>query len=291
MERMASPTEGQDRDRHEPPTAEDPRLQRVIQELFRANARLPGGTAGAVRHEVRTGARVGGKSHIRKAIERRRQLQQLLRRGDLSAQDRTTAQRLLDDLHVALREAGVDEPLSHPGSPYMRDVSQIPYDNVVQALMEAVPELRTDYEAECRQWGDEPPGPHVIFGDVLNPSLVALLGADRQDATLRRVFQFLEHLANHEDIHVQELVAVTVCERLGDNPKILHRAHQYMGARTRQFSDEVEVFWGRAAQRPDDTSGQTSSGEGGERPRAVARCTVPRVPLSIPTPRLARFHA
>lgn len=108
MDENASTTEGQDRDRHEPPTAEDPRLQRVIQELFRANARLPGGTAGAVRHEVRTGELVGGKSHIRKAIERRRQLQQLLRRVDLSDQDRTTAQRLLDDLHTALREAGVD---------------------------------------------------------------------------------------------------------------------------------------------------------------------------------------
>ena len=74
MDENASTTEGQDRDRHEPPTAEDPRLQRVIQELFRANARLPGGTAGAVRHEVRTGELVGGKSHIRKAIERRRQV-------------------------------------------------------------------------------------------------------------------------------------------------------------------------------------------------------------------------
>ena len=108
MDENASTTEGQDRDRHEPPTAEDPTLQRVIQELFRANARLPGGTAGAVRYEVRTGELVGGKSHLRKAIERRRQLQQLLRRVDLSDQDRTTAQRLLDDLHAALREAGVD---------------------------------------------------------------------------------------------------------------------------------------------------------------------------------------
>ena len=92
----------------------------------------------------------------------------------------------------------------------MRKMSQIHYDNVVEALMEAVPELRVGYEAECRQWGDEPPGPHVIFGDVLNPYLLNLLSSDRQDAALRQVFQFLEHLANHEDIHIQELVAVTV---------------------------------------------------------------------------------
>jgi hypothetical protein len=147
----------------------------------------------------------------------------------------------------------------------MRDVSQLSYDNVVEALMEAVPELRATYEAECHQWGDEPPGPHVIFGDILNPYLVDLLGSDRQDAKVHQVFQFLEPLANHEDVHMQELVAVTVCERLGDDPKILHRAHKYMGARTRQFSDEVEVFWGRTAQRADDTSGQSPPPKGGKR--------------------------
>jgi hypothetical protein len=104
MDEETSATEG--REGYEPPTVEDPRLQRVIHELFRVNARIPGGTAGAVRHEVRTGERVGGKSHIRKAIERRRQLQHLLRRADLSDQDRATVQQLLGDLQDALREAG-----------------------------------------------------------------------------------------------------------------------------------------------------------------------------------------
>ena len=60
-----------------------PKLQRVIQELFREGARIPGGTAGAVRHEIRTGALVGRKSHVRKALERRRQLQNILRRERL----------------------------------------------------------------------------------------------------------------------------------------------------------------------------------------------------------------
>ena len=91
-----------------PPTAENPRLQRVIQELFREGATIPGGTAGAVQHEVRTGRLVGGKSHLRKAIERRRQLQRILSRERLSPQERSTAQQLLDDLSVALREAGFD---------------------------------------------------------------------------------------------------------------------------------------------------------------------------------------
>ena len=40
----------------------------------------------------------------------------------------------------------------------MRKMSQIHYDNVVEALMEAVPELRVGYEAECRQGEANPLG-------------------------------------------------------------------------------------------------------------------------------------
>jgi hypothetical protein len=80
----------------------------VIKELFREGETIPGGTAGAVRHEVRTGALVGGKSHIRKAIERRRQLQHILQREYLSSQDRSTAEQLFNDLRDALRAAGFD---------------------------------------------------------------------------------------------------------------------------------------------------------------------------------------
>ena len=94
--------------RKAPQTAENPRLQRVIKELFRESETIPGGTAGAVRHEVRTGELVGGKSHIRKAIERRRQLQHILQRENLSPQDCSTAEQLFNDLRDALRAAGFD---------------------------------------------------------------------------------------------------------------------------------------------------------------------------------------
>jgi hypothetical protein len=129
----------------------------------------------------------------------------------------------------------------------MTDISQIHYANVAEALVEAVPELRPRYEAELRWWGNEQPGPHVIFGDVLNPYLIELLDSAGHEDKLRQVFQFLERLATHEDVHVQELVAVTVCERLGDCREHLQRAQKFMGVRTRQFAKEVEDFWGRKA--------------------------------------------
>ncbi len=118
-------------------------------------------------------------------------------------------------------------------------------DHVAEALVAAIPALRAAYDEERRQWGDEPPGPRVIFGDILNPYLLTLLHTGEQKATLRQIFAFLEELAQHEDLHIQELVAVTVCERLGDDAIALAAASRYMGAQTRQFSTEVEAFWGR----------------------------------------------
>jgi hypothetical protein len=127
----------------------------------------------------------------------------------------------------------------------MKDVSQVHYANMAEALIEAVPDLRAPYAEELRVWGDELPGPHIIFGDVLNPYLIKLLDSHHTTEQLQKVFEFLELLAHHDDVYIQELVAVTVCERLGDRRELLQKARKFMGPRTRQFSKEVEDFWGR----------------------------------------------
>ena len=122
---------------------------------------------------------------------------------------------------------------------------RITFENMAEKLIEVVPELRCQYESELEWWGDEQPGAHIIFGDVLNPYLICLLESGNQEAILARIFTFLEQLANHEDTRVQEVVAVTVCERLGDDPKCLENARRYMGNKTLSLSHEIEVFWGR----------------------------------------------
>ena len=123
-------------------------------------------------------------------------------------------------------------------------MSELKFENIGEKLVEVVPELRQSYELELEWWGNEQPGPHIIFGDLLNPHLISLLESHNQPI-LKKIFTFLEQLANHEDIKVQEVVAVTVCERLGDNPEWLSKARQYMGKTTLQFSEEIEAFWGR----------------------------------------------
>lgn len=80
----------------------NPRLQNAVDELFRANAKIIGGTAGAIIYERITGNLVGGKSHSEKGRRRAIQLQRILEKEALTPEDRTIAQNLLDDLQDAL---------------------------------------------------------------------------------------------------------------------------------------------------------------------------------------------
>lgn len=123
-------------------------------------------------------------------------------------------------------------------------MEKVLYENLAEKLVEVVPEIRPQYESERQWWGEDMPGAHIIYGDVLDPYLISLLESCDQEDTLKRIFAFLEELANHEDAHVQEVVAVTVCEDLGANKKLLEKARKYMGDTTFRFSREVEASLG-----------------------------------------------
>jgi hypothetical protein len=86
------------------PQARDTRLQSIYGELFRPQDRNPGGTAGELLREVVSG---GPLVHLDKAQGRARQLSRLLgdRNHGLGRLDRLGAQRVLDDLRVAIQEA------------------------------------------------------------------------------------------------------------------------------------------------------------------------------------------
>ena len=118
----------------------------------------------------------------------------------------------------------------------------VSYEETSEKLLEYVPELRESYEAESRWWGSDKPGPHVVYGEVLNPYIDRLLESG-DEARLGSVFAFLELLSCSADKRVQELVTVTVCEHLGTNPELLRKARRYMGPATLKHSEDVERFW------------------------------------------------
>jgi hypothetical protein len=124
-------------------------------------------------------------------------------------------------------------------------LTEVTYQNLGDKLVEAVPELRTRYEQELQWWGEEEPGAHNIYGDVLDPFLISLLKSESkslaEEETLKRVFDFLEELANNDDSRVQDVAGATVLERLHGAGE-LQRARSYMGPRTLQMSREIEEW-------------------------------------------------
>jgi hypothetical protein len=88
------------------------------------------------------------------------------------------------------------------------------YGNLSERLVKAVPALKSAYDKELEWWQGEWAGPHIIYGDILNPYLTAKLESHNKEdqAELDRIFAFLEELATSEDVHIQEVLAYTVLE-------------------------------------------------------------------------------
>lgn len=117
------------------------------------------------------------------------------------------------------------------------------YDNLVQQMLEAVPEIRPYYEKELEWWDEILP--HVVFGDVINPYIISLLKNSQDLDVLQRTFQFFEMMANCPDERVADVLGVTVLERIGDESDVLGKAVKFMGKKTKEISDEIEKGWGR----------------------------------------------
>ncbi|EBG5617116.1 type IV secretion protein Rhs, partial [Salmonella enterica subsp. enterica] len=93
------------RQQMEKPTVENAELKNLIDDLYRPNAKVgSGSTADAVRYELSTGEKVGGRGHIQKAEQYSESLQRWLNKNpSASPGDRAAAENVLKDLQRALR--------------------------------------------------------------------------------------------------------------------------------------------------------------------------------------------
>lgn len=83
--------------------ATDIKLKNTIKELYHPGSKIGNGsTADAIKHELKTGELVGGKSHIQKGKERLKNLENILKNKNLNKKDRKIAQKLYNKLKKAL---------------------------------------------------------------------------------------------------------------------------------------------------------------------------------------------
>lgn len=81
----------------------NPKLRNTIKEMYRPGAKVgDGGLADAIRHEIKTGKLVGGKSHIKKGAERLKNLERISKRETLTKQEKKIINDLIKELKNAL---------------------------------------------------------------------------------------------------------------------------------------------------------------------------------------------
>ena len=89
----------------EKPVVQHPKLQNIVDDLYKPNAKVgSGSTAAAIREELSTGNQVGGKYHYEKGELYRRGLQNWLENNpNANLGDKVIAKNLLKDLNDAMR--------------------------------------------------------------------------------------------------------------------------------------------------------------------------------------------
>ena len=81
------------------PAATDPKLQKIINKLYQDTDTVPGGTAGAVRHENATGQMLSKAGHRQDALDTARELSNYLKsHPGISTHDQNLAKHLIQDL-------------------------------------------------------------------------------------------------------------------------------------------------------------------------------------------------
>lgn len=84
-------------------TADSSKLKNTIKELYRPGAKVgDGGTAAAIKKQLKTGVLVGGRDHTVKGKERIKNLDNLVKSGRLDKKDTLIAKKLRKDLKKAL---------------------------------------------------------------------------------------------------------------------------------------------------------------------------------------------
>lgn len=86
-------------------SATNQKLKNTINEMYRATSTVgDGGLGDAIRHELKTGELVGGKSHIQKGKERLKNLENILKKQELNTIDQKIINDLITDLKNALED-------------------------------------------------------------------------------------------------------------------------------------------------------------------------------------------
>lgn len=117
------------------------------------------------------------------------------------------------------------------------------YEEVVELFVKEFPEYKQSLIEHIEFNGEILS--HVFFGDEVNKDLLNLLEVNKDQKRLEKILQFLNRMALVGDDEVVNLLVVTILARIGDSPKALKNAYNYMHPLTREHSITYEKGIGR----------------------------------------------
>lgn len=128
------------------------------------------------------------------------------------------------------------------------------YEEVISALLAAVPEIKDRYDRSAA-WQAEVevgarPTHYEVVESMLQPLLKDELDMGRNPALLRRVFEFFEQLAGSSDLQVVNLLQVGIFENLVGYRDRLATAWKYMGPETKKIARKTARIFHREKNLP-----------------------------------------
>lgn len=114
-------------------------------------------------------------------------------------------------------------------------MQEITYENVIQRLLQTVPEFRADEEDVADQRGT------LVFEDLTR--FVKMLVDTNEDTELvRRIFTFVEKAATSSDVRVLDAIRYSFLEGLADSPYHLSLTKKYIGSQTRKLLKDAKRY-------------------------------------------------
>lgn len=110
-------------------------------------------------------------------------------------------------------------------------------------MLEFFPATKEAYNESINEYGEILET--VVIEDIFMPQLLKLLRENKERSLLENIFRYFEELLNGDDLHLINLLSITVLEMLGNDKKILEIAKQYMGIKTTAFQINCDKELGR----------------------------------------------
>lgn len=119
--------------------------------------------------------------------------------------------------------------------------------NATECFMEKMqdffPATRERYDQSVKTYGKVLET--VVIEDIFVPEVIKLLSTRKKSQLLEEIFQYIEEIVKGDNIHLINILSITMFEILGNDREILKYAKHYMGPETTMLQEKADKELGR----------------------------------------------